>query len=90
MTIVSAAGPIHQRDNFLQENTPRSRVTGIARMSTKNRNPKRSGIRIFDASFPTKTVRKLATPQAAIKRQARRMQIYVGRFNRLKKGAIIC
>jgi hypothetical protein len=67
MAIASAAGPIHQRDNFLQKTAPRSKVTGIAKIRMKNKNPKRSGIRIFGAILPTKMVRKLATPQAAIK-----------------------
>jgi hypothetical protein len=47
---------------------PRSKVTGIAEIRVKNNTPKRSGIRIFGALLPTKTVRKLATPQAPIKR----------------------
>jgi hypothetical protein len=68
MAIDSAVGPIHQRDNFLQKTAPRSKVTGIAKISTKNKNPKRSGIRIFGAVLPTKMVRKLATPHAVTKR----------------------
>jgi len=68
MAIVSAAGPIHQRDTFLQKTAPRSKVTGMAKISMKNKSPKRSGIRIFGAIPPTKMVRKLAKPQVAIKR----------------------
>jgi hypothetical protein len=68
MAIENAVGPIHQRDDFLQQNTPRSNVRMIARSNPEKRNPVRSGISVFGAIMPTRRDKKFATPQAVIKR----------------------